>query len=448
MMLVLKTGGCRTFAALLFFALLAVTAEAGTPPDQNTAAGEEEVCLSLRVLAKHADDAVAKGLPLGQEASELAGIGWVEGYMADPANADIILVGTRSADRPVLHLDDLAAVLKNLAAKNPPPYCSLDPKPENVLKMHRVLAAFTPKTPGGAKAVLEQLQEAVGPQQTVIGGVPRESRMAHVMIDADYHMKKVSQGLVQVPGVSSTLDRIIAAAEKAISAGKEPANSGVAQSRFWFHLRKDASPAFSTADGIVWLDACPVGLLTERQRYTAEGRLYDSGEHDPWAEAFAAEMSAQFDELTRSVPAYADLENLFRLRALCSAMVQRGDLQKAGVDLGYFRDRHRPALDTPMPDAMPGLANAREWNTCVERGNTEYRYALAPIICGGVSMDTPVKASQFRPDRTGKREQVKQAALASRPDADTLAWSVPKTVQGKGAVRAQKNATPAAKPSR
>ncbi len=427
--------GRRALVAVLLATFLAATAGAFTQPDQNTAPGTEDVCLSLRVLAKHADDALAKGLALGGEETDLAGIGWMEGYMVDPSTADIILVGCRSADRPVLHLDDLAAVLHNLMTKDAPPYCSLDPLPENVLEMQRVMAVIAPQAPGNIKNVLEQLEQAVGPQQTVIGGVSREARMAHVMIEADYHMKKVSQGFVSVPGVSSTLDRIIAAAQAAVDAGKEPQNSGITQSRFWFHIKKDAAAAFSTAADIVWLESCPIGLLTERQRSTAEGRLYDSGETDPWGEAFAAEMSVQFVEVAQSVPAYADLENLFRLRALCSAMFQRGDIQKAGIELGYFRDRHSPTLDMPMPDSLPGLANAKEWSACVEKGNTEYHYSLAPIICGGVSMDTPVSARQFRPDKTGVPKRVKEAALVSRPDPDALAWPVPRQRRAAASVR-------------
>ena len=55
-------------------------------------------------------------------------------------------------------------------------------------------------------AFFEVLREAVGPQKVLVGGVPTNSRHGHVMIDADYHMKRVSQGHVKVPDVTSAID--------------------------------------------------------------------------------------------------------------------------------------------------------------------------------------------------------------------------------------------------
>lgn len=420
----------RAFIISLLFAYLFFLARIDAQTSPDTAPTGEDVCLSLRVLSKRADEALSKGQPLGKEVANMGGIGWVMGYVIDAQNSDIILVGRRCPGRPNLHLDDLVATFRNLAEADVSPYCSLDPLPANVLETNRVIAAISLRIPEDAKMVIEQLEKAIGPQQTEIGGVHRDARMAHVMIDADYHMKKVSQGLVNVPDVSSIVDRMIAAGEAAIDAGLEVPALGASRSRFWFHIKKGAVVSFTTADGIVWLESCPVGLLTETQRNTADGSLYDSGEIDPWAEAFAAEMSEHFAEVAKSVPVYADLENLFRLRALCCAMYHRDDVHKAALDVSYFLSRHQWALDAVMLPSLPGLANCREWSKRVDRGNMEYEYFLAPVVCGGVSMETPVEDHQFHPDDTGLPERVKVAALMARPSLDKLTWLLSGEFQG------------------
>ncbi|MBU0717088.1 MAG: DUF1598 domain-containing protein, partial [Planctomycetes bacterium] len=288
----------------------------------------ERVCLSLRVLAQVVSKHFAEGTPLPASCRALAGIGFLEGFIVDDAgDGDVILVGRRSESRPSLRLDDLIANMRSIGQRHGDPYCSLDPQPESVRALQALISEVQrQRGPTELAVFFTRLKATVGPQQVVIGGVPRDSRHAHVMINADYHMKKVSQGHVTLPGVTSYLDRALESARAELSKGTLPV-IGASLARFWFHVAQD-SPTFKYKEGKgdIWLKKCRVVVLTEKQVATASGDLHDVTEDDPLAQAFANDLSEALAGRRVIVSEYADLENLFRLRALLLAMQNRGSL--------------------------------------------------------------------------------------------------------------------------
>lgn len=384
----------------------------------------ERVCLSLRVLATRVSNALAENAPLPHDCARLAGIGFLEGFIVDErGEGDVILVGRRSKALPSLRLDDLIVNMRSVAQAREYPFCSLDPRAEDVRALHDLFRESQGlRSPAEMRAFFARLQSAVGPQQVVIGGVPRNSRHAHVMIDADYHMKKVSQGLIALPAVTSYLDRLWNEARESIQEGHDPPATGMSMARFWFHLGPDC-PTFQEDKGIIWLDACRVVVLTEKQMSTASGELHDVEQDDPIAMAFAGDLSRAFRELTASVPVYADLENLFRLRALLLAMRLRGSLSQSGFDSDSYLAQYRFQDETPMARSYPGLANFREWSTRVVRGNMVYEYCLFPMVCGGVGMDMHVADTSFTPCDSLPSRRITE--LLARPSRDSFAWEVP-----------------------
>ena len=202
------------------------------------APGTRRLCLSLSVLSKQVTEALADKSALSDEIRNLCGIGYLEGFIVDESgDKDIILVGCQSKERPSLYLDDLIVNMRNVGLSEQFPYRSLDPRSEDILALNKLFnLERTLKSQEEKDAFFTKLVSTVGPQQVVVGGVPRNSRHAHVMIDADYHMKKVSQGHVEVPGVTSSLDRSLDEAKKAILDGAASADEGVSMARFWFHI--------------------------------------------------------------------------------------------------------------------------------------------------------------------------------------------------------------------
>ena len=404
------TAGCAGMSAI-----------AATPDALAGASGAEpspppparKMCLSLRVLGREAGKAMIAGAPLPEAVRTLGGIGRLDGFVIDRESADVILVGQQMVRRPTLHMDDLVASIRNVANGDPSPCCSLDPRPEDVVKVDRLVASGL-----SAQETYRELQKTLGPQMVMIGGVPFNSRYARVMIDADYHMKKVSQGLATVPGVPSYIDLSIQEAKE--KAGeKDASGSETSMSRFWFHVA-NGEPTFRKREGIVWLDKCSVTLLTEAQRASADGTLSDSGEDSPLANAFAAGFTENFAKAAAAVPEYEDIENLYRLYSLVHAIDFCDAFGQAGLDASLYRQRYRYQEEKPMPESLPGLANMKECELAVERGGIVSTLAVFPIVCGGVSMEVDVRKAPFADHAplTGRRV----AVLKARPNANALTW--------------------------
>jgi hypothetical protein len=397
-------------------------AQKGKPGTDHPSVAPDRLCISMKALAIEAQKE-----PLRDAAETVAGIGWLEGYVVDTDNQDVILVGRWAANWPTLHLDDLVANMRNIWNEGPQPYCSLDPRPHDVRKLNEIMsAAHTIESVDQMYDFFARLKDTWGPQNVVVGGVPENSRHANVMIQADYHMKKVSQGLVQLGAIRSCLDILIDEAKKTVAKTGRVPSAGLSMSRFWFHLA-DGQPTFQESEGIVLLDQCSIVLLTERQRAAADGSLYDSGEDDPNANMFAREFSRHFDEISPFVEEYADLENLFRLRAVLRVMFLRDALGQADLDPSFFLQDYRYRRETVMPSSLPGLANAKEAREEIRKRDRIQRYILLPMACGGVSMDFAIDGRRFTKADSKKMNQLRKSVINSRPAPDSLSWNMPGT---------------------
>src|SRR5207249_5329440 len=140
--------------------------------------------------------------------------------------------------------------------------------------------------------IIKNCRSAIGGQRVVTGGVPPNSRHAKIMIYADYDMKRISQGLLKMPGIRSVLDM-------SVENPKNNSSAGASMSRFWFHIKESRNnqiyPNYNENEGIVFINECPVVVLTEKQYADAEGNLKDDNSaDDKVATAFSEEMSSRF----------------------------------------------------------------------------------------------------------------------------------------------------------
>lgn len=409
---------------VLFFVLMpisTITAQKNTlSPVVYPLNSEHRICLSLRVLAIEAEKH-----PFRKDVETLSGIGWIEGFVVDRENRDVILIGRYSPEWPALHLDDLVVSMRNVWNRDSHPYCSLDPRPQDVLKLNQLASqAGIVTTVDQMYSFFRRIKEVWGSQSVVVGGVPRNSRHAHVMIDADYHMKKVSQGLVQLSGIRSCIDIILDEAKRQIDKTGQIPPLGMSMSRFWFHVGKD-EPTYQESEGIICLDRCSVVALTEKQRSTVDGALYDSDEDDPHASAFAQELSDRFQKAATLVPEYANLENLFRLSAVLRAMLFRDAADRARLDLGFFLKDYKFQSETAMPPSLTGLANSKEVQGQLRQGGFLYQYVLFPMACGGVSMEITIDRRNFAKMKQVQMDKLRNSVISARPSIETLSWHLP-----------------------
>jgi hypothetical protein len=206
--------------------------------------------------------------------------------------------------------------------------------------------------------------------------------------------------------VTSHLDRFL----EATPGGAGPRGSAISMARFWFQVGAGC-PRYREARGSVWIADCRIVLRTEKQQATSSGELYDAADDDPLAVAVANDFSKQFASAAGTVPVYAELENLYRLRAVLLAMRFRGALSLAGLDWdGYLRE-YRFQEEKPMPPTVPCLANWKAGGgTCA-------------VVCGGVGMDMTVEAESFSDASRNVLFTLGQALLAARPSPDSLCWT-------------------------
>ncbi len=389
---------------------------------QHASSTYQRACLSMRVLAQE-----SKKKPLHKNVENLASMGWFEGFVVDEENRDIILVGRRTPKWQSLHLDDLVVNVRNVWNREAFPYCSLDPRPEDVRKLDQIDS----RADGGNRdepieRSFDRMKKAWGAQEVVVGGIPRNSHHAHVMINADYHMKKLSQGLVHLDGIRSCLDIAADRVKNHINTRGTIPPLGMSMSRFWFHIG-EGEPLYYESNGIVWLDKCSVVVLTERQRSTADGSLYDTGGDDPIARTFARELSHRFHEAAYRVPEYAVLQNLFRLNALLRAMHMRNAAKQAKIDLSAWLNDYHYTNEHPMPSSLPGVANYRKLQGVYTKSGMPYEYIILHMTCGGVSMEMELDEQHFQDSGKEQLKQFRDVVLDSRPNSSALSWLLPST---------------------
>ena len=181
----------------------------------------------------------------------LAGLQRVRYVFVYPESGDVVLagpagdwkvdadgrirVGTR-LDEPVVRLDDLLVLLRRGQRR---PTVTLGARSIRGRRRSRRRKRFWRRRarsrlqPGQRKKWLGDLRDTVGQQDIEIFGVDPASRVASVLVEADYHMKLIGMGLADgVDGVESYLASI------RVPAGESPPPMSVL--RWWFALNYDA----------------------------------------------------------------------------------------------------------------------------------------------------------------------------------------------------------------
>lgn len=406
-------------AGVLFCLLQIVSCYRGPMFNQVVQIKGDYICISLSNYFLEVNKLLQAGKAVPEELDSLFGMSWLDGYVIDTERNDIILVGKSIKSRPTYHLEDIIVNYQNVFDSANSPYCSLDPYPENVLNLHRCMNNQTTDF----ETTVKNCQEAIGGQKIIVGGVPRNSRHAKIMIFADYDMKKLSQGLLKAPGIRSCID--FAMHDTTVSVeGKE---QGSTMSRFWFHIKKDEEgyvyPNYIESEGVVMINECPVVVLTEKQVADSSGNLEDkSEEEDPNAESFAAEMSNKFTGLANKSEIFAELENLFRLQACFRAMQIKNAVEISKIDLACISGFSLKPGINDLPESLPGLINYKvtEKKSRIEGGVSTQQHLY--LVAGGVSQEMTISELNLLYDEY--LEQAQTVILVARPKKESVAWNV------------------------
>lgn len=326
-------------------------------PEEFNADGALRV-VSLKRLEAALAEALKSGEMLPEEMQYLAGIQRIEYIFADEASHDILIagpgeswkadqdgniVGVKSG-RPVVRLEDLIVALRATFGDKPETIsCSIDPTQEGVARYNQLMAR-------GGKTDLNAIKKALGLQAITITGVSGSSRLARVLVSADYQMKRLAMDLTASPvkGMPSYMDLL----------SKSGGLNSEAMPRFW--LACNYEPLAKSQDGLAWqLRGAGVKAETGGDIYSADGSRTDTGKASPLGQEWANSMTKNYDAISKEMPIFGELRNVMDLCVISALMRRENLMAKAGCELPLLTSSAselQPSV-LPVPKTTPTIVS-------------------------------------------------------------------------------------------
>ena len=206
--------------------------------------------------------------------------------------------------------------------------------------------------PSGRRKWLAELRDTLGIQDVEYYNIDEGSRIASLLLAADYHMKLIGMGLAEgVPGVKSYLATVRNGAD-----GSPPP---MAVLRWWFSMPASTVEASDAHDAFALPQRC-ICVLSENEMLAARGERVHTGQSDDLNRKFAESFTQEFDALALKYPVYGELERVFEV-ALALAVIEREGLaEKVGWSPKLLLDEQRLRLPkSPAPKAVETVINHR-----------------------------------------------------------------------------------------
>ena len=379
------------------------------PPQTGRRSDLQKV--SLRRILEDVQRAVTERELVSPEVLTLGGLEKIEYVFVDPDGHDLVLAGPSdeiavdengifvgaTSGRPLLLLEDLVVALRSIdVARMGGMRCSIDPTPEGIARLQEMLSS-TKQMPNPQK-IFRSMEEALGPQQVTVGGVPADTHFAQVLVAADYRMKRIGMGL-ESSGVAE-LPSYLSMVQATTGSTMLP--------RFW--LEAQYSPIARDPDELGWkLTGGKMVCLTETDLLVREGMQRGSGRTDKNAARWCERMTAYYDDLASNKPVFRELMNCVDLAVVAALIDSRQLADRAGLDLSLLKDTSSIQLSSyEVPKQVPTVAHG------MKRGS---RWILS--ASGGVQfqpwafLEDVVEAQDVGSER--------KLAMASRPQSG-ICW--------------------------
>lgn len=377
--------------------------------------------VSLPRLERAVQLRLAAGKPIEDNMRYLAGLQKVQFVLVYPETGDIVLAGPAgdwrpdsearmvgvNSGRPVLQLDDLVVLLRHMRRPDATFGCSINPRPESLARTKTFLdeSSRAPLKPNGRDPWLAKVRETMGAQDIEYYGIDPRTRVAQVLVEADYRMKLVGIGLEEgVLGVPSYL--------ASIPKDKNVPPLGVL--RWWFTLKYDGV-ATNPARDAYELRGQGVQVLSENELLDAMGQRVHTGDSEPLNREFARNFTQHFAELARKYPVYAELANLFDLALVCALMQSENVAERAGWHMTCLGDPKQFKVATGYaPKSVQSVVNHR----------TLTRTQFVAAVSGGVRFEASdlVKSAALQSDKSGQLVSCRAASAPERRPRDDWWW--------------------------
>jgi hypothetical protein len=338
--------------------------------------------LEAAIIARQAEH-----LPLDPAMLTLAGLERVEFVLVYPETGDLVLAGpagdwqvlrgggliSAETGRPIARLDDMLALWRRQRLEQSAAFgCSIVPRQDALARTQEFLnaSAAEPIEPSQRREWLEELRATLGLQDVEYYNIDPNSRVAGLLLAADYHMKLVGMGLAEgVPGVKSYLATV-----RLGPGGQAPPMSVL---RWWFSMPTTTVAATAERDAFSLPDNC-VQVLSENEMLAARGERVHTGQSDDLTSGFAKSFTAEFAALSEKYPIYGQLARVFELSLALALVEKEGLAAKVGWSPELFLDPERLRL--------PGVNTPKAVETVINHRVIGGRHIIAGVS-GGVWVD-------------------------------------------------------------
>ncbi|MBX3443343.1 MAG: DUF1598 domain-containing protein [Planctomyces sp.] len=384
--------------------------------NEDVAAASDLRIVSLTRLEREVADRLARGERVLDSMKQLAGLSEIRYVFADSETGEILIAGPAegwtiaangapvgaASGRPTLRLDDLVVVLRTFEPAARQMFgCSIDPRADGLKAVKSFVEDSQRRGPlasGQARRWAEQIGDLLGRQDITVYGIPTDSRVARVLVEADYRMKLIGVGKLEggkdIPSYFDLIARQPGLAQGSLDA-----------LRWWLTLNTD-EVLYSPDRDAFEIRGASVKCLSENQFLTASGERASTGKTEPINRQFAENFTRHYNDLAREQPVFADLKGVFDL-ALAAAIIRHEGLDTAtGWNRGAFAQggAYEPARYM-APKEVDSVVNHRVFN-----GRD-----VVVQVAGGVRAD--ILATVSNPEIRRESDEVGQTAVKAKASA-------------------------------
>lgn len=387
--------------------------------NDDMARGSKLRLVSLKRLEQAAGERIESGRAVLETMRRLAGLTQIKYVFVYADEGEIVIagpaegwkyddtgrpVGTESG-KPMLHLDDLVVVLRTFAPGGNAEFgCSINTRDENLKRVKEFVEESnkSPLPPGttARKRWLDELQKRLGLQDVVVTGVSASTRVAQVLVEADYRMKLIGVAKLdagkQIPSYFDLLK----------TAGQ--VHGAPLEALRWWLTMKYAAILHSPDRDFFEIQGSSVLVQSENQFVNSQGQHVPTGVSEPVNRLFAQNFTQHYNELAQRDPVFADMRNIFDM-ALVAALCRQERLhERADWDLGTFASGgiYHPAI-VQAPTVVESVMNHRMYN-----GGKD----IVVQVAGGVQADIAAIAR----DKTLAKEDAGLGRVAKRAQNPAL----------------------------
>ncbi len=344
--------------------------------------------VSLNRLERAVAERIESGRPILETMRQLAGLTQIKHIFVYPEDHEIVIAGPAEgwkyddsgrpvgseSGRPLLHLDDFVVVFRTFAPGGQAEFgCSINTRDANMKSLMEFLeqTSKTPLPPGGRDRWIHEIQARLGLQDVVVTGVPSNTRVAQVLVEADYRMKLIGVAKLDAgKKIPSYFDLLKAAGQT---------GGGSLDVLRWWLTMKYSAIVHNPDRTFFEIQGPSVMAQSENQFLNSQGQHLPTGKSEPVNRQFVDNLTKHYDDLARRDPVFADLRNIFDM-ALVAALCRQEHLhQRAEWDLGSFApngDYHPAVVQAPV--VVESVLNHRSYN-----GGRE----IVVQVAGGVQAD-------------------------------------------------------------